>query len=76
MKSVLAIGLIMLGFIVLYSAVSGQLPSTNSVSVAGSSSTGASTTSGGGAVMPTPTQLGLPTMQHLHDVNASLGGMQ
>lgn len=73
MKAVIAIGLIMLGFIAVYAAVSGQLPSANTVSVAKpGTQTG---TSGGGAVLPTPTALGLPTMQHLHDVNASLGGM-
>lgn len=73
MRTVIGVGLVMGGFLLIYMAITGQLPSANSVNVKGATGGGPVATP---AVVPGSGALGLPTMQHLHDVNASLGGMQ
>ena len=70
MKAVFGVALLLVGFTIGYLVLAGKIPAQSTATGSGPSST-----SGGWQPQASATAMGLPTMQHLHDVNASLGGM-
>jgi hypothetical protein len=82
MKAVFGVALLLVGFTLGYLVLAGKVPAPAPASTSGTSSGGGSGGGGGTTSTTTPsgvstgaTPMGLPTMQHLHDMNASSGGM-
>ena len=72
MKPVFAVGLLLLGFVFVYLAFQGKTPSLTQGATGGEGPIqNAQKTTFSGS-----NPLGLPTVQHLHDVNGSQGGFQ